>query len=55
VNHVGAVNHHIAGFVIGDEPARVEAFGKLLQTFENAAESQPFAARFAGLLFENEA
>ncbi len=27
VNHVDAVNHHITGFVIGDEPARVETLG----------------------------
>ena len=29
VNHVGAVNHHVTSFVIGDEPARVEALGEL--------------------------
>ncbi len=29
VNHVSAVNHHVAGFVISDEPARVEALGEL--------------------------
>lgn len=29
VNHGGAANHHVAGFVIGDEPARVEMLGEL--------------------------
>jgi hypothetical protein len=26
VDHAGAVNHHVAGFVIGHEPADDEAF-----------------------------
>ncbi len=27
VNRAGTVNHHIAGFVIGDKPAHVETLG----------------------------
>jgi hypothetical protein len=29
VNHVDAVNHHVTGFAIGDEPVPVETLGEL--------------------------
>jgi hypothetical protein len=41
MEHARAVNRHVAGFVIGDEPARAETLGELGQRYEDAAESQP--------------